>query len=47
MVQNIKKGIFALLALTLLLAGCKSKEVMQSREETPDLSSIIAVLPAV
>lgn len=47
MVQNIKKGIFALLALALLLAGCKSKVAMQSREETPDISSIIAVLPAV
>lgn len=48
MVQDIKKGIFALLALALLLAGCKSKVAMQSQEEeTPDISSIIAVLPAV
>ena len=48
MAQNIKKGIVAMLALALLLAGCKSKMAMQSQEETTtDNTIVIAGLQAV
>lgn len=48
MAQNIKKGIVAMLALALLLAGCKSKMAMQSQEETTtDNTIVMAGLQAV
>ena len=48
MAQNIRKSMLALLALALLLAGCKSKMAMQSQEETTtDNTIVIAGLQAV
>ena len=44
MEQKIKKLTFALLALTMMLAGCKSKKTVQIPEEEPttDYTAIVA-----
>ena len=48
MAKNIRKSMLALLALALLLAGCKSKMAIQSQEETTiDESIVIAGMQAV
>lgn len=49
MVQNFKKTAFAVMALTLLLAGCTTtKEVVQiTEQEVVDNTALVAGLPAV
>ena len=47
MARHIKKITFAILALTMLLAGCTSRKPLQSREVPIEAMAYIASLPAV
>ena len=47
MARHIKKITFAILALTMLLAGCTSRKQLQSQEVPVEAMAYIASLPAV